>query len=384
MNVRHLATKDFDKGVEISKAVVYDGVPIVVQFQRENIVPLNKISKKREETLESVEVAKCDLRESPIGCVLFQGDNIVSMGQMFDFEVKQGEPLSDIFPEGTKFSDLFAADALQDYMRDLCVKMFPNINPNTSAADVDPDSFYAPYVPLVVLTGCLPAQSKDSLAYFNPEGVVSVAEFLDGLNAIKYGSNSNISRRKTLDNVSDEEDYFNEGYQGCLSGLSSPFYNLYTRKELMEPITRVELAYLTVVCWQQFIEKYNNLYGNVFYLGVNFDWTVPSEVISRFKDGFDYKVSKISSDDEYDVVSLNIKDYKSDRSMSEYKEDLLNGVSPIPMPMLMSLVELGVVDLFHFEDNRLDPLREVSRGELCYFLAKLAKMFPTMYIKKEI
>ena len=93
------------------------------------------------------------------------------------------------------------------------------------------------------------------MSYFNPDGTVSVAEFLDGLNAIKFGCISNISRKKTLDRISDENDYFNDGYQDCVRGISSPFFNLYTRKELLEPITRIELAYITVICWNQFLEK---------------------------------------------------------------------------------------------------------------------------------
>lgn len=149
----------------------------------------------------------------------------------------------------------------------------------------------------------------------------------------------------------------------------------------MKPITRLELAYITVICWSQFIDKFNNLYGGSFYLGINFDWELPSDILSGYKDGFDYKVSKISIDEEYDIVSLDVKDYKSDRTMEEYKEDMQSGVSAIPMPMFMSMLELGILDLFNYEDNNLNPLKEVSRGELCYFLTKLAKLFPTRYMK---
>jgi hypothetical protein len=67
--------------------------------------------------------------------------------------------------------------------------------------------------------------------------------------------------------------------------------------------------------------------------------------------------------------------------MTEYLEDLKNGVSPIPLPMYMSMLELHILDLFKYENNRLDPLKEVSRGELSYFLSKLAKLFPTKYLK---
>lgn len=148
----------------------------------------------------------------------------------------------------------------------------------------------------------------------------------------------------------------------------------------MQPITRIELAYITVLCWTRFVDKYNNLYGNAYDLGVNVDWYSPGTVLEHYTDGFDYKVSCIRLDKEHNIISLNIKDYKSDRSMTEYKADLRNGKTPIPLPMLMSLVELGAIGVWHF-DKSLNPLSEVTRGELCYFYAKLANLFPTKYIK---
>ena len=105
-------------------------------------------------------------------------------------------------------------------MKDVASTLFPHLNPNTHREDIPRNAFYTPYIPLVTLTGCVPPQTKDGNAYFNPEGVVTIAEFLDGLNSIKYGANSNSSRKKTLDNISNESDYFNEGYQSCLRGIS--------------------------------------------------------------------------------------------------------------------------------------------------------------------
>ena len=66
--------------------------------------------------------------------------------------------------------------------------------------------------------------------------------------------------------------------------------------------------------------------------------------------------------------------------MTDFKQDILTGVSAIPVPMYMSLLELFVLDIFKF-DSRLDPLKEVSRGELCYFLTMLSKNFPSKRIK---
>ena len=99
-----------------------------------------------------------------------------------------------------------------------------------------------------------------------------------------------------------------------------------------------------------------------------------------FADGFDYKVSKIVRNEEYNIISLDIKDYKDKSSMRDYIQQLKDGIKAIPMPMYMSLIELRVLGLFHFEENELAPLKEVKRGELCYLVTKLAEEFPTKYI----
>lgn len=388
MNICHLATKSFDEDIIIRRSIVYNGTPLTVgrtHTQQSNdvteeTIQFNKSLPDEVNIVESLEEGKSDIINSPIGSIVQNNGNILPLSSIYDYNVKKSDEISEILPVGTTFDDIFEADDTKEYMIGVAVKMFPHLNPNTHRADVSMDAFYTPYIPLIALTGCIPPQLQDGNAYFNPNGVVTISEYLDGLNSIKYGCNSNKSRKKTLDNISDTGDFFNEGYQACLRGISSPFFNLYTREELMQPITRLELAYITVICWKPFIEKFNTLYGGSFYLGISFDWEVPSEVLSLYNDGFDYKVSKISVDKEYDIISLDVKDYCSDRTMSEYKEDIKSGVAPISLPMFMSMLELGVMDLFHYEGGYLDPLKEVSRGEFCYFLSKLAKLFPTKYI----
>ena len=392
MNIRHLVTKSFDSDVEKRRSVLYNGVPLCIQLDTDDIkdseevtLEFNKYLPPELNISQSLNQGKKMLVESPLGDIVAdkKTDDILPLSKIYDFEVKAGSELSKTLPVGINFDDLIENDDINQFMRDTAESMFPNINPNTGVKDINREDFYTPYIPLVVLTGAMTPQIKDELTYFNPSGTVSVAEFLDGLNSIKFGCNSNVRRKKTLDRISDENDYFNEGYQDCVRGISSPFFNLYTRHELVKPITRVELAYITVICWNQFIDKYNNLYGGQFYLGINFDWENPAEYLDRFEDGFNYKVSKVVMDKDYDVISLSIKDYKSDRAMSEYKEDLLRGISPIPLPMFMSLIELDLLNLFYYENRCLDPLKEVSRGELCYFLNNLAKLFPMKYINNK-
>lgn len=391
MNLRHLVTKGFDSDITIRRAIVYPGTQLSIGIthtaegstgHREETIQFNKAMPESVSLAPSLRVGKEMLLDSPLGDIIAGTDGeVIPLSACYDFAVKPGGLFSDFLPVGASFDDIFESDETREHMCEIAEEMFPGINPNTGRRDINVNSFYAPYVPMVVLTGCMTPQMQDGEAYFNSDGVVTVAEFLDGLNAIKYGCNANNMRRKSLDNISTEADYFNEGYNSAMRGISSPFFNLYTRAELMTPITRLELAYITVICWSQFMNKYNNLYGGSYYLGVNFDWEAPGEVLSRYDDGFDYKVSRISVDQDHDVISLNIKDYISDRTMEEYREDLRHGVAAMPLPMFMSMLELGVLDLFHYEDGSLSPMREVSRGELCYFLSRLAKHFSTRYIK---
>ena len=386
MHSNHLVTKGFDSGVNTNNSILIGGISIQINptelreevSKQEELVNFN-ISKENE---TSHSIGKDSLKSSPISSICIKNDEVLPLSMLYDYKVTPNSEMAKVgLPVGANFDVIFENEDVKDYMISLGRKMFPNVNPLTNKKDLERDAFYLPYIPLSVLTGVMTSQKDDKgNSYFNPDGTVSVAEFLDGLNAIKYGANANNHRKKTLDRISDENDYFNEGYQDCIRGISSPFFNLYMRKELLQPITRLELAYITVICWNQYINKFNTLYGGNYYLGISFDWENPYDVLSRFDDGFDYKVSKLTSKDEFNVISLNVKDYKREITMEQYKENIKNGSSAIPLPMFMSMLELFMSELFYFSDNRLDPMREVTRGELCYFLSKLAKEFPTKYI----
>lgn len=383
MDIRHLVTKDFDSQ-KVSKALILKGAPVVMQLHDEQtgVQELNvRLSANIKEEIEyssEITLGKSEFSSSPISECLIDNNEVIPLSQMFDYEVDAQCNLAKSLPIGSSFSAILRNDAVLNSFRKIACNMFKATDFRTGELDVSYSDYFTPYIPLVILTGCMTPQYDNDVAYFNPNGTVSVAEFLDGLNSIKYGCNSNRSRRKSLDNISDVDDYFNEGYQSCIRGISSPFFNLYTREELLKPITRAELAYITVVCWNRYIEKFNSIYGGTYFLGVNFDWENPNEYLTKFEDGLDYQVSKICYDNC--AISLNIKDYKQDRTMSEFKEDMKNGISAIPIPVYMSLLELFVLDIFKF-GSRLDPLKEVSRGEFCYFLTMLSKNFKSKRIK---
>lgn len=257
-------------------------------------------------------------------------------------------------------------DELQ--LEDVSIKeMFSSNNPLTGRADITGNEFYIDTIQEGVSSGIiLPQVSDTGATIFNGNGTVTLAEVLDGINAIKNGANSNKCRRKSLDNISGETDYFNEGYNILCQRYSSLFYNLYERSELFRPITRLELAYIIVMCTDYF----ESAVANKYTVGISFDWLRPMSAIKVYEDWQDYKVSLYFNGNN---PSVDIKDYKDSRSITEYLYDIKSGKSAMPLPMVMSMVELGVHNIFYYEDMLLNPLREVTRGELCYCLTRLAK-----------
>lgn len=340
----------------------------------------NKVTEEQKFLAEQFE-------QNPLGAIVLKDNSeFIPLSRIYNYTLDSRTQLSQI-PElkiGTSFRDIVSIPILDDYLRGIATDMFNKENPLTKTVDVPYDAFYTPTIPLIVGTNTMVVQEKDGVHYFNPNGVVPIAELLDGFTAIKFGANSNRERKESLDKVSNVNDYFNEGYQECVNGYSSPFYNLYTKEELLQPVTRLELAYITVLCWRRFLEKYDALFGGAFELGINFDWLHPADVASMFKDIESYNIGVLRN--ETGAVRLNIKDYLVQSSgeklsMKNYLKLVKNGKAPIPLPMIMSLIELGVLDLFYFEEGYLNPLREVSRGEMSYFLTRLADNFSIKYTR---
>lgn len=360
MVCRHLVTKGFDWGL-VTKAIIVSNSPVFSKLEKK-YGQVNKSEYTQEIIKSFPDRISFNLNLEPLK----------SLNQdLSDTLISDSICLSDIFEDKQQI-DVFREEYV-NMLRHLASSMFNGNNPLTHEIDVSEDDNLSSYISLVVLKGVLPPQlDDDSNTYFNPTGNVTIAEFLDSINAIKNGSNSNKNRRKSIDNISNEEDFFNEGYQSCLRGYSSPFFNLYTREELMKPLTRLELGYITVVCWRDFIDKFNTVFSDSTKLGISFDWCNMKDVLSDFHDGFSYKVSKRMIDSNK-VLSIDIKDYK-EGSMTDLLNKVKKGVVPIPYPMFMCLLELYVLQVFYFKDLRLEPLKEVSREELAYYLVNIARV----------
>lgn len=368
MIYRHLVTKGFDWGLA-SKSMILDNSSVFTKLERR----YGKVDRTdyAEEVIKSFpDKISLSMNLTPVKELLASNENLASI-LLTDSELSS---LNEVFKNTNSVSILTNEETVSQ-LRKTASEMFDSTNPLTGDKDVFKSDRHSDCIPVVILTGTFPPQlDEEENSYFNPYGTVTVAEFLDSLNAIKFGSNSVQNRKKSLDNISDEKDFFNEGYQSCVNKYSSPFYNLYTRLELLHPITRLELAYITVLCWGSFSKKFGGIYDGDYSIGISFNWNNTSDLVDDFVDGKDYKVSKRFIGDNSDILTTHIKDY-IETDISELLSSIKTGISPIPFPMFMSLLELSNLKLFYFEDNRLDPMKEVSRAELAYFLVRLASIF---------
>ena len=261
-----------------------------------------------------------------------------------------------------------AMEEIEEQMTsDTAKDMFSNINPRTNRQDVNGDEVYAGYIPKAVIQGVItPQTDSKGTTVFNGEGTITIAEVLDGFNAIENGANSDKNRVQSLDNISGVNDYFNEGYNLMCKTYSSVFFNLYKRNELFRPITRLEFAYLTVLCSGYF----KGVFESKYPMGISFNWLRPNISVQDYSDWEYYTVSLVSQNKS---PSHNIKHYKGERSVTELLSDIKTGRSAIPLPMFMSMVELGVNNLFPYEEYRLEPLRQLTRGEFTYCIVRLMK-----------
>lgn len=383
MHKRLLVSKTFGSGV-VSQALIYRGMTlskgILVRYgdKHQDVMPeifLKNVPKQISLNCD-ISVARSFFSKSDKLTALVLSDG--------DCGFKN---LSEQCKDNVLLDLIKSDESLRKSLSDLSVSMFHKVNPKTGSEDVKHTDKFAPYIPFVVVSGALPPQLDfSSSTYFNPKGTVDVARALDSLNAIQEGYASAKSRKTSLDLVSDETDFFNEGYNQCLDTVASPFFRLFSRAELLTPITLAELCYIIVVCFK----PYRHVYGSVngwsnqlkTNMGIALDWEHPKKVIKEYRQKFsdlsDYVVTRCSvdtytsSDEVKSVLDINIKSYLNGRTITDFRRDLLSGKSALPLPYLMSILELINEGILDVSGNELAPLKEVSRGEFSQILVALA------------
>ena len=383
MHKRYLVSKTFSQGV-VTQALIYEGMT------------LSKGILDRYGDSDTDEVPTIFLKNVPtqisLNCDISTAKSYFESNDKLDALVlSEGDcgfkNLSEQCRGGILLDMLKSDEDLRKSLSELSVTMFHKVNSKTGAEDVKHSDKFAPYIPFVVVSGALPPQLDfASSTYFNPRGTVTVARALDSLNAIKEGYASNKCRRVSVDYVSNESDFFNEGYNECLETVASPFFRLFSRSELLTPITMAELCYLIVVCFKPFREVYGSVNGYSGEMrnkmGIALDWEHPKKIIKEYRQKFsdlsDYVVTRCSvdtytkEDEVKSVLDVNIKSYLSGRTITDFRQDLLSGKSALPLPYLMSMLELINAGILDVTGRELAPLREVSRGEFSQVLVALA------------
>lgn len=175
----------------------------------------------------------------------------------------------------------------------------------------------------------------------NALGTVSVAELLYGIGCLKEVSDEGVT-----DEAVRKDDYFSNGYFSCQPRISG----MYSREELVQPVTRLELAYLTLICWNGFQRK---PWDEPEY-GVLFPWMGYS--VSEYPDLPDFERVP-------DSCVCNMKEHVGKAASGEELASLDEAMS------LVTLAKMGILTC----DNGLEPFRQVTREEFCVFLCMLAQ-----------
>ncbi len=402
--VRSMASKSFDEIVVIN-AIIQGYRPLIQRVVKDTISTSNqKVERMVKESLisptsgtpKSISTAYVDgVDILSYAMINVDKSGVIPLAMQMDYQVgksfvnqKLNDKASVKTKEGTGFWDLINDVQVRNRLDAEAESLFPHINPNTRNKDVQSGTYYSYMIPIVTATGVVPPQQDEKgRYYFNPNGVVSRADFIDMLNAIKYGSNQHSKYKTSLDRVVRQEDFFSAGYDALVRGYSSPLYKLYTKRELMSPITRAELAYITVVCWKEFTKDIP-LRGGRIPVGVHVDWEQPKIYMRKFSDASKLRIARKRSDKielDKDVQSMlltDIKPYRGNRSMTEFIKQIRSGNALLPLPMFMALVELDYMGMFYFANKEIAPVREVSRGEITFFIMNLAKNFPQKFVSK--
>lgn len=399
-----MASKSFDEIVVIN-AIIQGYRPLIQRVVKDTISTSNqKVERMVKESLisptsgtpKSISTAYVDgVDILSYAMINVDKSGVIPLAMQMDYQVgksfvnqKLNDKASVKTKEGTGFWDLINDVQVRNRLDAEAESLFPHINPNTRNKDVQSGTYYSYMIPIVTATGVVPPQQDEKgRYYFNPNGVVSRADFIDMLNAIKYGSNQHSKYKTSLDRVVRQEDFFSAGYDALVRGYSSPLYKLYTKRELMSPITRAELAYITVVCWKEFTKDIP-LRGGRIPVGVHVDWEQPKIYMRKFSDASKLRIARKRSDKielDKDVQSMlltDIKPYRGNRSMTEFIKQIRSGNALLPLPMFMALVELDYMGMFYFANKEIAPVREVSRGEITFFIMNLAKNFPQKFVSK--
>ncbi|PHE64475.1 hypothetical protein COF68_05675 [Bacillus toyonensis] len=196
-----------------------------------------------------------------------------------------------------------------------------------------------------------PQYDRDGNMYFNPNGSVSRAE---AINALEQEG----KRGKSLDGLSNESHYFNEGYNELVDSTESNFYKLYSSDDLDGNIRRLELAYMVAS-------------HKGYELGNGYSLRTGVGNLYRYDD---VKKIELTLDTSDSIDNLIPKDYST---IEDYFYIVRNADERLPVALVIlthDLIELGYYDDFEERLENLHPLKGVSRLEFAKYIVKLKNL----------
>ena len=274
----------------------------------------------------------------------------------------------------TNLLSVLNAKGVKEELKQVTSAVFPLQDKETGLKDAPLNAYYSPYIALALYCKLLPPQIDDKYRlWFNPRGSVTVGEFFDSLNAIYKGYNANENRHTSLDNVSYDTDYFNEGYNRVVTTFANPIYALYGRKDFLRPITRLEVAYILFFGLHLLSTETNYIDNDK--IGITYDWLNETEdILHTEEENKELKVSVLKDGSLFDF-----KSYLQDDFVEDYIKAVRQGTSYVALPLIASLIELGISGVM-YNDDTLNPLDDLSRGELVYIMFNVTNI---LYSKKE-
>lgn len=255
--------------------------------------------------------------------------------------------------------------------------VFPRKNIETGLKDAPLNAYYSVYIPLALYCRLIvPQLDSQNRLYFNATGEVTVADFFDSYNALYEGYNSDLNKHTSLDEMSYENDYFNQGYNRIVNTYDNPIYALYSRAEFVRPIMRVEVAYILLFGLQLFDTNKDNYINSGYKAGYSFDWV--TDTLQYLQEYTDCKDLQVCVKQEKDRNPFDIKTYLGENTLYEYLDQVKTGHKYIALPLIASLLEMCNHDIMYALTN-LNPFMSLSRGELVYIMFKVSNV---LYSKK--
>lgn len=192
-----------------------------------------------------------------------------------------------------------------------------------------------------------PQYDRSGNIFINPNGAVSRSETISSLS-------TGIERVDSVDDVSEENDYYNVGYNDLVDSKDSNFYNVYSRQDLSSNIRRFELAYML------FSHK-----GYTFKDEVNFQ--------TDFTDLYGYEDIKRTP-----IVFMNNNGVgllpRDDQSIDDYIQRTLKGNERLSVEILVLTSKLMSLVSSDIDMTCLYPLKGLSRIEFVYIMDKINKL----------